>query len=185
MGKDFTLAFGETVFLKGTGLAVTFRAVLEDSRCPVNAYCVWAGNARLELSVARGDSAVRVVLNTLLDPTAVTVDAHELRLLSLSPQPYAGRTIPPDRYVATLRVIALPPGVFVVDGTVRFLPVEGGCWSIEGTNGRRYEPINLPAEFRHDGLPVRAMLKARPDLASVCMVGESVEILEIRHRLGG
>jgi hypothetical protein len=70
---------------------------------------------------------------------------------------------------------------FEIEGAVRFIDVEGGCWLITATDGESYEPINLPREFREDGLLVEACLKRRRDLGSFCMVGEIVEIISIRR----
>jgi hypothetical protein len=67
-----------------------------------------------------------------------------------------------------------------IEGIVEFVEVEGGCWQIEGNDGVSYEPINLPLEFQEHGLAVLFSAKHRGDLASTCMVGKIVEILEIR-----
>ena len=45
-----------------------------------------------------------------------------------------------------------------------------------------YEPINLPAELREDGVRVRFRLKVRSDLGSYRMVGPVVEIQEITRQ---
>lgn len=45
-------ALGETVAVDGP--KVTPLAVLEDSRCPMNARCVWAGQVRLQVRVHLG-----------------------------------------------------------------------------------------------------------------------------------
>ncbi|MGD8867427.1 MAG: hypothetical protein PVI01_07345 [Gemmatimonadales bacterium] len=72
------------------------------------------------------------------------------------------------------------PSAFVIDGTVRFLDIEGGCWGIFGDDGVTYEPMGIPREFLEDGLKVRAAVKLRPDLLSTCMIGTIVEVLEIK-----
>ncbi len=84
----------------------------------------------------------------------------------------------------TLRqyLMGAPPGSFRVDGTVRFIPVEGGCWALRVNDVVQYEPLGLPAAFREDGLEVRALLKLRDDLASICMVGRIAEVLDIKRR---
>jgi hypothetical protein len=74
------------------------------------------------------------------------------------------------------------PGSFVVNGTVRFLNVEGGCWAIHVSPQPYYEPVGLPDAFRHDGLQVRAAVKPRHDLGSYCMIGPIVEVVWIRRR---
>ena len=63
---------------------------------------------------------------------------------------------------------------------MHFAPVEGGCWQFIGDNGKTYEltgsrVVVLLREGLHADLVVRGPL----DLASVCQVGDVVEILEI------
>lgn len=43
------IALGETINYHGT--MITFLEVLEDSRCPEDVVCVWAGQARVKLKV--------------------------------------------------------------------------------------------------------------------------------------
>ena len=40
---------GQNVFLKQYEMNVTFQSVLEDSRCPPETNCIWAGNATAEV----------------------------------------------------------------------------------------------------------------------------------------
>jgi hypothetical protein len=50
------VALGETVYVDGP--RVTPLAVIEDSRCPIDARCVWAGQVRLKVRIdigARGE----------------------------------------------------------------------------------------------------------------------------------
>src|SRR5687767_9003680 len=55
-------------------ISIKFLAVLEDSRCPVRATCVWAGNAKIRISVKKGKSAPRIAeLNTLTEPRKVSL----------------------------------------------------------------------------------------------------------------
>jgi hypothetical protein len=68
-------------------------------------------------------------------------------------------------------------------GTVRFVGLEGGCWVIE-TAQEVYEPLNLPAEMRTDGLAVEFEAVERDDVASICMVGTLIELLRIRPAEG-
>lgn len=71
----------------------------------------------------------------------------------------------------------IPPGqLLTTEATVRFLPLEGGCWVLEVAPGTRYEPVNLAQGFRTDGLKVHAVLRDAPNTASICMVGPLVSI---------
>jgi hypothetical protein len=64
-------------------------------------------------------------------------------------------------------------------GTVIFLPIEGGFYGIKGDDGRNYDPVNLPDEFRKDGLRVRYDVRELRDRASVHMWGTIAEIVRI------
>jgi hypothetical protein len=70
----------------------------------------------------------------------------------------------------------------VVDATVQYLSLEGGCWTLELSGGVHYLPRALPDQFRQDGLQVRAALLRLDDYSSSCMVGPVVEILSIKPR---
>jgi len=72
-------------------------------------------------------------------------------------------------------------------GTIVFNDFEGGFYGIVAdfpvpkypTN--HLDPINLPPEFREDGLRVWFKVRLRPDLYSFHMWGIMVEILEIKR----
>ncbi len=105
LGQDFVLEVGQTVLVEGAGFGITFVAVTEDSRCPVDVTCVWAGNATVELKVSMSDAVdTTVTLNTDLEPRATTIGRHELRLVALAPVPRSDVRIAPGDYRATLRV---------------------------------------------------------------------------------
>lgn len=76
-----------------------------------------------------------------------------------------------------------PPDGTLRQGTVQFVSVEGGCWAID-TPEERYEPVDLPEEFREDGLEVRFEGEVRDDMASVCMVGQLFELETVRRADG-
>lgn len=85
-----------------------------------------------------------------------------------------------DRPLVAPDVSVDDPDAFVIDGTVRFLSIEGGCWGIFGDDGVTYEPTGIPRDFLVDGLRVRAAVKLRNDLGSYCMIGRIVEVLDIK-----
>lgn len=70
-----------------------------------------------------------------------------------------------------------------IQGFVRFLDVEGGCWLLVGSDGKQYHPINLTEGFAVDGLRVSATIAFRRDLAGICP-GNIVDIRSI-GRSGG
>lgn len=86
-GQEFELRLEGTARITGTQLSVRFEAVEQDSRCPVDVTCVWAGNAlvRLRLQGAGCDTLLR--LNTGLEPRAGAGCAIPLELRGLEPAP--------------------------------------------------------------------------------------------------
>ena len=62
---------------------------------------------------------------------------------------------------------------------VRFVNVGGGCWVLSNKYGHRYEPMQLPEEFRQEGLQVLVKYRSRGDVGSVCQLRDVIEIEEI------
>jgi len=69
-----------------------------------------------------------------------------------------------------------------ISGVVRYYELEGGFYGIRTEEGETYNPINLPAEFRQDGLPVWVKVRLRNDMMGIHQAGPLVEIIEIRKR---
>ena len=65
------------------------------------------------------------------------------------------------------------------EGEVVYLDADGGFWGIVTDDGKQYEPLALPLEFRKEGLKVKGKLKLRKELYSPNMWGTVVEIIEI------
>ncbi len=73
---------------------------------------------------------------------------------------------------------AADDAVFVIEGDVRLVNVEGGCWGLQ-TDSATYQPVGgIPDGFRQDHLAVRATVRSI-DGASICMIGPLVEIVTI------
>jgi heat shock protein HslJ len=64
-------------------------------------------------------------------------------------------------------------------GTVKWQTLESGFYAIDADDGKKYEPINLPSEYRVNGLRVRVTAKERDDMASINMYGTIIEITSI------
>jgi hypothetical protein len=69
-----------------------------------------------------------------------------------------------------------------IEGTVVFMDLEGGFFGIQADSGENYFPINLADEFRENGLPVVFAMKARPDVMTPNMWGETIEIIQIARK---
>jgi len=89
-GEEFSLSVDDRATLAEAGISVVFWNVLGDSRCPVDAVCVWQGEAVLDLILARpGQPPVHLRLAHPAGPSApdsVAVgDGLSLRLVRVEP----------------------------------------------------------------------------------------------------
>ena len=69
--------------------------VVEDSRCPVDVECIWAGTVRLRAQLSSG-FGIRELTFSL--GTTITTEAETVTLAHVLPQPHAGEKIPPESY---------------------------------------------------------------------------------------
>src|SRR5687768_17789148 len=67
--RDFDLKPGRTARVDGTAITVSFVGVPEDSRCPTDVQCVWAGNGavRSEEHTSELQSRLHLVCRLLLE----------------------------------------------------------------------------------------------------------------------
>ncbi len=88
--------------------SLCFDSILNDSRCPDGAICVWEGNAKIRLKLSiTGIGYQFVELNTNVLPIDTTINHLNIALISLSPYPSLNKTIKPEDYKATLSVANL------------------------------------------------------------------------------
>ncbi len=89
-------------------LAVRFVELVEDSRCPTDTNCVWAGNARIKIRVSKNGRSEEITLDTNGPKQyATTADGHSIKLVSLTPSPRSNIRINRNGYVATFEVVKL------------------------------------------------------------------------------
>jgi hypothetical protein len=107
-GTEFDLAIGQTAALEGTDYRITFNRVTEDSRCPVDVTCVWAGDAKIELVISRSGTPDDTRVVSLAPPNSeVAVGDLRIRFVSLAPAPRQSQQPASRAYVA--RLLALSP----------------------------------------------------------------------------
>ena len=104
LGQPFRLGVGESASVQGAAFSLGFEQVVEDSRCPADALCVWAGDARLR-AWARLDGHPRrdIELHTW-QPNPLELDGVRIEVEALEPFPYSNVRIDPRGYVVTLVV---------------------------------------------------------------------------------
>jgi hypothetical protein len=104
--EPFNLRIGESA-LTTDDLRVKFDTVRSDSRCPMDALCVRAGEAVLALTLSlRGEAAVGRELETVPAKSQTSYSRFTITLVQLQPYPRSDRQIQPGDYVATFTVSA-------------------------------------------------------------------------------
>lgn len=86
-------ALGQATYVDGP--VVTPLQLVEDSRCPENARCVWAGRVVLKVRVAGGSSTTE--RNLILGEPSPFLDGR-LTLTSVTPEKNTGYTLNPRDY---------------------------------------------------------------------------------------
>jgi len=67
-------------------------------------------------------------------------------------------------------------------GTIVYKQFEGGFFAIDGDDGRKYNPINLPQSFKKDGLRVKVTVRLKRNAISFRMYGTVVDVVSITPR---
>ena len=103
LGQEYLIGFGETI--RVGSLALEFTTLAEESRCPLNATCVWAGNARILVTATFGRTTEVLELNTYPGyQVRVTFEGYLIELRRLQPDiPWSPRG-PLSEYTATVFV---------------------------------------------------------------------------------
>lgn len=95
------------------GVKIRFNEVANDSRCPSDVVCVWAGDAEARFTVGVNCDACRapeylLSLHTTLEPKSGEAMGYRVILLRVLPEPRSTSVILPGAYSAWVRVLKLP-----------------------------------------------------------------------------
>ncbi|XOV91413.1 MAG: hypothetical protein ACFHWX_14490 [Bacteroidota bacterium] len=92
LNETFVLNFDETKVLDADEqFTVTFSDLLGDSRCPANANCIWAGQAKVKIEILENGEVlyVELVSGATLDneTSKVNIGHYTIELLKVIPYP--------------------------------------------------------------------------------------------------
>jgi len=104
-GVEFALPLGKMAAINASGVRITFKQVSEDSRCPVDVQCVWAGDAKIALTISRSGAPDDAKVISLTPPNNETTSGElRIRFTGLAPVPRQSDSGKPRAYVAQLVV---------------------------------------------------------------------------------
>ena len=102
LNQEVQLAPSEQVSYRSHGLTVEFVRVVEDSRCPTDATCVWAGEVKVQ--VATRTAGAGAVQHEIKAGGHATVGAFRVHVVDVQPERLSTRAIPQEEYRVTLKV---------------------------------------------------------------------------------
>ncbi len=86
------------------GIRVKFLEMVEDSRCPRDTNCIWAGNAKIKIQVSKGGKSQIMELNTNTPTKDNKFAGYEFAVGKLTPEPASNVRINPNSYLATIKL---------------------------------------------------------------------------------
>ena len=106
--ENVTVKAGQQKSAKRSKLKIKFESVVEDSRCPIGTNCIWAGNAKIKITVTSSQlGAKSFEINTTMGPQGDQYDGWAIKLDSLTPSPTVNGKIDPKKYIAKFTVTRL------------------------------------------------------------------------------
>lgn len=95
LNKTFSLKLGETRQLKNTNLKVIWKKLINDSRCPKDVACVWAGEVNILIAVSdqKNEAEVKLKLPPVdISGVPVLNSLYMIELLNVKPYPGTAKT---------------------------------------------------------------------------------------------
>jgi hypothetical protein len=100
LNEELSLHIGQTARITEENLTIEFIEIVEDSRCPRNVTCVWAGRAVVKTRIAADGLAQELLLTQpgLTDEYSEEYVQRYQLSYSVLPYPEPGRTISENDY---------------------------------------------------------------------------------------
>ena len=104
--EDVTLSVGQSKDV--AGLAITLNTVSDDSRCPADVQCVWAGAVTANVTLADGEQSI--TSNITSNTAGVVFAGRTITILEVTPTPRANVPIAQKDYSVKLHIEATASG---------------------------------------------------------------------------
>jgi hypothetical protein len=105
LGDKFSLKVGETSKIASENLTLKFEKVLNDSRCPDGAMCIWEGQVQSLVTIELNGKNEQITLTQLgsTDTTTQLYDGYKIAFY-VTPYPKVNQTISNSDYRLNLTV---------------------------------------------------------------------------------
>lgn len=108
LGSQFKLKIDQTTALKSDNIKVKLLNVTDDSRCPSDVVCIWAGQVNVLVNVTKNDENLGDVTLTLgagnPDLAVKNVGDYSVKVIEVNPYPISTHKIETSEYIVTLTV---------------------------------------------------------------------------------
>ena len=88
-------------------IKIQFVSLVEDSRCPTDTECVWAGNAKIKIKVSSRRGSEMFEINTNTGARGASFNGYAINLTSLTPAPATNIRINKNGYTAAFEISRL------------------------------------------------------------------------------
>jgi len=105
LNEPFELRIGEIYSGQDNNLSIKLDSVTEDSRCPYNVECVWAGNAKVKFDFTINNHVSTFLLNTIPGfRTDTIISGFRIKLIELNPYPVYPDPVLQKDYKAVIKI---------------------------------------------------------------------------------
>ena len=102
--EQLTIKHGQEKISKTGRISIKFVELVEDSRCPTDVDCIWAGVARIKVRLSRNGKTADFELNTNQGDKPAVFQGFKIGLKSLVPRQSTTSKYSPSAYTATVTV---------------------------------------------------------------------------------
>jgi hypothetical protein len=100
-GSTFEMKPQQTAKFPAENLTITFLDILEDSRCPSDVTCIWAGQTRLSFALSN-DKKTEIVMGS--NDSEYVFGEYKIQMVEVRPYPKTTMKINHDDYTAVLKI---------------------------------------------------------------------------------
>jgi hypothetical protein len=108
LGSQFELKINQTTAIESDNIKVKLLNVMNDSRCPSDVQCIWAGQVSILVNVTKNNVNLGDVTLTLgagnPDLAVKNVGDYTVEVIEVNPYPISTHKIKPSEYIVTLKV---------------------------------------------------------------------------------